>query len=217
MLESAWGYLQQGGWVMVPLLGVSLILWALVAERWQFLHGLKKDDLDLAGVLAVCRGQRTLARATGLRSRLAASFVGARTGRAPLDRQVLAHLADRLDRQLERRHEAIGALAGVAPLLGLLGTVLGMIETFQVISTFGTGNAQAMAEGISVALITTQTGLLVAIPGLLESGRLRRQTEQLRLCLAETTQMIDRDLARRATATAPTAARSPENERTTES
>jgi hypothetical protein len=55
-------------------------------------------------------------------------------------------------------------LAAVAPLLGLLGTVTGMIATFDVLAVFGTGNAKAMAGGISEALITTQTGLLVALP-----------------------------------------------------
>jgi biopolymer transport protein ExbB len=74
----------------------------------------------------------------------------------------------------------IGALAAVAPLMGLLGTVIGMIVTFDVISVFGTGNARAMAGGISEALITTQTGLLVAIPGLYMKGYLDRRAQKLR-------------------------------------
>ncbi len=86
-------------------------------------------------------------------------------------------------------------MAAIAPLLGLLGTVLGMIETFDVISVFGTGNSRAMASGIGVALITTQSGLLVAIPGLLMSNRLGRAAEQLKTKLDETRAALERRLA----------------------
>jgi len=197
LVEAALDYLRQGGWVMVPLVGVSFILWVLIAERWQVLRALQRRDLDMTGVLAVARGEREAPDSSGVRSRLAGAFAAAATGRPRLDRRILAHLAVRIQRDLEKRHETIGVLAAVAPLLGLLGTVLGMIETFQVISDFGTGNARAMAGGISLALVTTQTGLLVAIPGLLESGRLRRRAEHLMHVLVETQQIIDRDLARR--------------------
>ena len=63
--------------------------------------------------------------------------------------------------------EGMGAWVSVAPLLGLLGTVIGMIETFRMITLFGVGNPAVLADGISIALITTQTGLLIAFPGLL--------------------------------------------------
>jgi biopolymer transport protein ExbB len=197
VLEITIEYLRQGGWVMIPLVGVSFVLWTLIVERWQVLHPMQRRDLEMTDVLEVIRGERVPSDSPGLRSRLVRAFLSASTGRPNLDRKILAHLAVRIDRELERRHEMIAVLAAIAPLLGLLGTVLGMIETFQVISDFGTGNARAMAGGISVALVTTQTGLLVAIPGLLESGRLRRSAEHLRHSLAEVTQIIDRDLARR--------------------
>ena len=70
-------------------------------------------------------------------------------------------------------------LAAIAPLLGLLGTVTGMISTFDVMAVSGTGNAKAMAGGISEALITTQTGLLVAIPGLCMKDFLARRARNL--------------------------------------
>lgn len=91
---------------------------------------------------------------------------------------------------LERGLALIGVLAAIAPLLGLLGTVVGMITTFNSIALFGTGNARAMAGGISEALITTQTGLLIAIPGLYmrnflqrRAGNLKHQVESLALSL----------------------------------
>lgn len=203
MVETTLNYLYQGGWVMLPLVGVSLVMWTLIIERWQVLRELQRRDLDLPGVLAVCRGEHPANDSPALRFRLARAFATARTGRPQIDREILAHLSVRIDNILGYRHEAIRVLAAVAPLLGLLGTVLGMIEAFQVISNFGTGNARALAGGISVALVTTQTGLLIAIPGLLAGNRLRQRVEQLRLSLAETTQMIDRDLARRSPSRRP--------------
>ena len=66
--------------------------------------------------------------------------------------------------KLERGQSVVKLLAGVAPLLGLLGTVTGMIATFQAITLFGTGDPKLMADGISQALVTTVLGLVVAIP-----------------------------------------------------
>ncbi len=202
MLDAIGDYLAQGGWVMLPLLGVSLVMWAMILERWHDLRQLVRGDLEVPAVLAAVRGEAPVPAGGGLRAQLVATFLAERSGRERLDRQVLALCAQRLDQRLEQRHEAIAVLAAVAPLLGLLGTVLGMIETFQVLAFFGTGNARALAGGISVALVTTQTGLLVAIPGLVFSGRLRDRAELLRLRLAETAQLVDRDLNRRALAAA---------------
>lgn len=66
--------------------------------------------------------------------------------------------------KLERFQGIVKVIAGVAPLMGLLGTVVGMIKTFQTITLFGTGDPKLMADGISQALVTTVEGLIVAIP-----------------------------------------------------
>ena len=195
MVEATLDYLRHGGWVMAPIVVVSVLMWTLILERWQMLRGLARGDLDLSATLAAVRGQIEPPTGDGLRARLVGSFQATRSGRAALDREILAQCGTRLDRELERRHEVIAVLAGIAPLLGLLGTVLGMIEIFEVIADFGTGNVRALAGGIAVALITTQTGLLVAIPGLVLSGRLRDHAGRLRHVLAETTALLDRELA----------------------
>ncbi|MFG0313507.1 MAG: MotA/TolQ/ExbB proton channel family protein [Phycisphaerales bacterium] len=195
MLDDLFTYLARGGWVMIPILGVSFVLWVLVMDRWQALRAYTRSDLDLTAVLAVTRGQSDPPKPSGIRMQLAGEFVRARTGRPRLDRRILAQITAQFDKALDVRLEVIGVLAAIAPLLGLLGTVLGMIETFRVISDFGTGNARAMAGGISVALVTTQTGLLVAIPGLLANHQLRNRVDELRTRLAETHHAIDRDLA----------------------
>jgi len=68
---------------------------------------------------------------------------------------------------LDRFGSAILVIASIAPLLGLLGTVTGMIETFDMITEFGTGDPKLLSEGIAIALVTTELGLIVAIPTLL--------------------------------------------------
>jgi biopolymer transport protein ExbB len=79
---------------------------------------------------------------------------------------------------LERALTMLGAVAAVAPLLGLLGTVSGMIGTFDVISAHGAGNPRLLSGGISVALITTQLGLIVAVPALLAHAWISRIVER---------------------------------------
>ncbi len=165
MTEVLWQvrtYLAQGGWIMIPLLLVSVVMWTLILDRWREFSAWR-------------RGQ-------GPAARLDALFVTKRAqvpGHRDLDCEILGECALHLRRTLNDRLTAILVLAAVAPLLGLLGTVLGMIQTFDVIAMFGTGNARAMAGGISVALITTQTGLLVAIPGLFMGNRLQELARRL--------------------------------------
>lgn len=179
-VQAALDYLRQGGWVMVPLAAVSIVMWTLIYER---LHA-----------------YRVLARADGLRRRLldgcgrGAADREERPDRTAADRAVLRMSARRIDEEIERYLALITVLVAVAPLLGLLGTVLGMTETFRVIATFGTGNTRALAGGISVALITTQTGLLIAVPGLFLRGRLRGQAEALHHRLDELVTMLERGL-----------------------
>lgn len=100
--------------------------------------------------------------------------------------------ANYIKSRLKKHLSLIAVLAGIAPLLGLLGTVNGMIETFNVISLFGTGNAKAMAGGISVAMVTTQSGLLVAIPGMLFSAMLFRRARRIENRIDEKTIILQR-------------------------
>ncbi|MFO7655242.1 MAG: MotA/TolQ/ExbB proton channel family protein [Candidatus Krumholzibacteriia bacterium] len=191
LAERTLEYLRQGGWVMAPLVVVSVVMWTLIIDRARALRLLRRHDVDLAGALDALRAGRT-GPGEGLRARLVREFLLVRLGRPAADRAALRACAGRLRRDLDRHLAAVMVLAAVAPLLGLLGTVLGMIETFDVISVFGTGNARAMAGGISVALVTTQTGLLVAIPGFFLGGRLRSMAATLALRLDEVTAVLER-------------------------
>jgi biopolymer transport protein ExbB len=173
--------------VMIPILGVSLVMWVLIFNRVWFMRTLyvKNISRTRAGEL-VRLNQSPENRYKGVNSLLVREFLARRTHDRDLDGFILDETVMGLCASLDRYLAAIRVLSAVAPLLGLLGTVAGMMHTFEVITVFGTGNARAMAAGISVALITTQTGLMVAIPGLYMAGWLTRRSRNLKNRIAAT-------------------------------
>jgi biopolymer transport protein ExbB len=130
----------------------------------------------------------------GLRRDLVRFMAIHTTGSCEVNRSLLDQYRLRKRPHLTRRIGFIATLAAVAPLLGLLGTVSGMITTFDVIALFGTGNARAMAGGISESLITTQSGLSVAIPGMFMGVLLTRRSRRLAAKLDETISTIQRSM-----------------------
>jgi biopolymer transport protein ExbB len=200
LLRNSYDYLLQGGWIMIPLCIVSMIMWILIFERMYTFRTMQRKDITSDLALQVIEGKRVELYSGGLKTRLVKCFVKDRTGIPQVDRDMLRLHTVELHDSLGKFLPAIAVLASIAPILGLLGTVLGMIETFNVISVFGTGNAKAMAGGISVALVTTQTGLLIAIPGLFLSGWLSRQARRLSARLEETSSILDRAIRRSAQA-----------------
>jgi biopolymer transport protein ExbB len=200
MTDAFWytvEYFRQGGWIMLPLVATSVVLWTMVVDRWREFAVLERGDPDTKELIALAAGSGNVPEGSdlGLRTRLVRDFLREKSGVPLLDREILGQVSLQLKQSLEMRLAAIAVLAAVAPLLGLLGTVLGMIETFNVISVFGTGNSRALASGISIALITTQTGLLVAIPGMLMSNRLNSKAKRLKTKLDEATAVLARHLA----------------------
>jgi len=161
-------------------------MWMLIIERLFYLRRQKQDDLDLKEAVKMLKGKKMYyLPGKGLRSRVIRGFLKEKTGESKLDQSILYLCAKRELPHIKRHLSIIGALASISPLFGLLGTVMGMVTTFNVISQFGTGNAKALAGGISEALITTQTGLLVAIPGLYMSNFLNQQAKELKNRLDE--------------------------------
>ncbi len=174
-------YMRTGGAVMWPLAAVSLAMWLLIIERTLFIRRLYRRPMSFHEAWQHVRDGSIPAaeKHGGAVALLLTRFIPARSGQARLDRFILEETIMRLNHSLSAHLQAIGVLAAIAPLLGLLGTVTGMMATFDVLAIFGTGNAKAMAGGISEALITTETGLLVAIPGLYMKGFLDRRSRNL--------------------------------------
>jgi biopolymer transport protein ExbB len=171
---------------MYPLLIVSVIMFFLVIKKFLEMRDFSRGDRPIRECLESL-GKPGFMAAPWQRD-IIKNFLADRTFDEDLDRSIMEALMLRQNSFVERYIKSIAILATVAPLLGLLGTVSGMITTFLVIATSGTGDAKALASGISEALITTQTGLVVAVPGLFLANYLRRRTERLearmrRFCL----------------------------------
>jgi len=160
-----------GGWLMLPILLCSVIAASIIIER--FIRLGRKRVLP-AGVLERVRqwsAQRELdhqhieqlRRSSELGRVLAAALVNRNR-----DREIIKDAVEDTGRhvvhQLERFLNTLGTIAGITPLLGLLGTVIGMIDVFSAIMVHGVGDPNQLAGGISQALITTAAGLTVAIP-----------------------------------------------------
>ena len=179
IIVNAIEYFSPGGIVMIPIILTSLIMWALIIERLLYFRKAERDDPDVKEAVELFNGKSLTDTSRGLRTGVVRAFLKERIGDKKLDRSIPDLCAMRQRPHLRRYLSVIAVLAAVSPLFGLLGTVTGMITTFNVIALFGTGNARAMAGGISEAMITTQSGLLVAIPGLFMSAFLIRRADRL--------------------------------------
>ena len=190
-------YMSTGGPVMIPLALDSIVLWVLIFDRAFFFRRLYRKNMDSNTALAYIKENRMPdhEQYRGVVSMLVAEFISSRSGRAGLDRLILDETVMRIRHLLSSHLTLVGVLAAIAPLLGLLGTVMGMITTFDVLAVHGTGNAKAMAGGISEALITTQTGLMVAIPGMYMKTLLDRRAGILKYRITATGYYIKRHLA----------------------
>ncbi len=179
-------FMSAGGPVMAPLALVSLVMWVLIVERLLFFRRLNRKNMNSREAWEHVRENSfpLKERFAGATAILVGEFLNYRTGNSGLDRFILDETLQRLSNSLKRHLAAIGVLAAIAPLLGLLGTVTGMIGAFDILSVFGAGNVKAMAGSISEAMITTETGLFVAIPGLYLKGFLERRAHNLDLRLS---------------------------------
>lgn len=139
--EAIFETVGRGGWVMWPIFFTGWLAWYFLLERswviWKTYRTI--HDVNVAAQKSIPFGTQAVRHT------------------------VEAWIHDRSD-ELYRHLRTIGTLAALAPLMGLLGTVIGMVQTFEIITRYGFGNPVLLAEGISVALLTTQAGLVVAFP-----------------------------------------------------
>jgi biopolymer transport protein ExbB len=185
--ETAWERLLSGGPLVWPILLVGLVSLVLVVERLVFLRRVRANTDQVMGRVnrMVQAGDIAAARETAQAQpgRPTTNVIKAGLELAGSPPEVVeAGLSEAMLRELprlERFLTALKVMAAVAPLLGLLGTVTGMINTFQVITTHGAGDPRLMAGGISEALVTTQLGLAVAIPVLVAASLLGRRAQRL--------------------------------------
>ena len=165
--------LAAGGWVMPFIVVCSVLALAICIERHFALNKLRIAPPHLlATVWQQLRGEgldaqklKALRQGSPLGAILAAGLANRNQGREVM-RESIREAASHVIHSLERYLNALGTIAAITPLMGLLGTVVGMISVFTEITTHGTGNANALAGGISEALLTTAAGLAVAIPAL---------------------------------------------------
>jgi len=160
-----------GGWLMAPILLCSTLSVAIIIERFWTLRKSKVTPKGLGDMVETWAARDELDSRhinqlkTG--SPLGRIFAAAMANRKR-SRDILKEAVEDTGRQvvhdLERFLNTLGTIAGISPLLGLLGTVIGMIKVFSAIMISGVGNANVLAGGISQALITTAAGLTVAIP-----------------------------------------------------
>ena len=182
-----WEQILSGGLLVWPILLVGLIAGILLIERLIFLGRVSQNTdrlmTHVTGLVESGDYKGAMTEAESRPGRPTSNVLKAGLAQQGQPRDIIeSSLAEAILKEtprLERFLPALKVLAAIAPLLGLLGTVTGMINTFDMITHYGTGNPRMMSGGISEALITTMLGLSVAIPILLCHTLLSRQTENM--------------------------------------
>lgn len=175
-----------GGWLMWPILGCSVLAMTIILERaWMLRRRRVAPPSLMSEVLNVINNQKievhyleTLRQNSPLGKILAAGLAQSNASRERI-KENIEDTGRHVIAELEHFLNMLGTIAEVAPLLGLLGTIFGMIQTFNVVSAHGVGNPKLMAGGIAVALITTAFGLTVAVPALIAHRYFQAKVDSL--------------------------------------
>ncbi|WP_126454850.1 MotA/TolQ/ExbB proton channel family protein [Sulfuriflexus mobilis] len=181
-----------GGWLMLPIILCSAIALAIIAERFwslqrkritpkhlvaQIWHWARNKQLDEAKILQLRKGSQL--------GRIIAAGLVNRHHPREIMKESIEDAGRHIVPELERFLNTLGTIASITPLLGLLGTVVGMIDVFTAIIEHGVGNPAELADGISKALITTAAGLSVAIPALMFYRYFRGRVNELVLTMEQ--------------------------------
>jgi len=178
--------IKAGGWLMFPIVLCSIATFVICVERgWslrrtrivprhlvaQVWNWIKNNQLDKKKL-------KLLKTSSPLGAILAAGLVNHVHGRDTM-KESIQEAGRHTVLSLEKYLNTLGTIAQITPLLGLLGTVIGMIKVFTVITQMGTGDAGALSHGISEALVTTAAGLTIGIPALIFHRHFERRVEEL--------------------------------------
>lgn len=170
---------------MLPILLCSVVVGAICLERWWTL---RREEVIPAELLSQLQSTQTwssdskalaeLAVASPLGYVIAAGLNGIDL-QAEAFQRVMQSTIDNVAHELERYLTLVGIIASITPLMGILGTVFGMIDVFSTLVSAGQGNAKVLAGGISTALVTSAAGLSVAIPALIAHRYFLRKVDEL--------------------------------------
>lgn len=149
-------FMESGGDVLWLIALLTFVMWSLVFERFWYFHGSLRSDVDQAINTWEARGERKSWNAHQIR------------------RQLISQVALKINQGLPM----ISTLVAMAPLLGLLGTVTGMIEVFNIMAVTGGGDAKSMAGGVSKATIPTMAGMVAALSGVFANTYVTRVAER---------------------------------------
>jgi len=194
-----WELISAGGWLMLPIVLSSVVALAIVFERLWALRSSRVAPANLLGQVWrwIKDGQLDATRLKTLRADsplgeiLATGLANTRHGREIM-KESIQEAATKVIHELERYLNTLGTIAAITPLLGLLGTVIGMIDVFTAVMVQGTGNTAVLAGGISKALITTAAGLTVAIPALFFHRFFMRRVDELVVAMEqEATKLVE--------------------------
>ena len=184
--------MKAGGWLMLPIIACSVVATAIVLERfWTLRRRRIMPDHLVARIWRWHRQQQLtperinkLRRGSPLGRMLTAGLVNRNHSREVM-KEAINDVGRQVVAEMDRYLNTLGTIASVTPLLGLLGTVIGMIDVFTVIMDAGVGNPGVLAGGISKALITTAAGLSVAIPTLMFHRYFNSRVGKLAIAMEE--------------------------------
>jgi biopolymer transport protein ExbB len=175
-----------GGMTMIPIVLCSILVLAITFERLWTLRRAKIAPPELGGqVMSWARSRKiepdhiTALRENSPLGEVLAAAVANRHRSRDVIKEAVEDAGRHVGLRLNRFIDTLAMISNIAPFLGLLGTVFGMIDTFTVIGSQGVGDANAMAAGISKALIATAAGLVVAIPAAIAFHWLRGRADSL--------------------------------------
>ncbi|MDT8410240.1 MAG: MotA/TolQ/ExbB proton channel family protein [Wenzhouxiangellaceae bacterium] len=155
LLEAIRGFIDLGGNVLWAIMAVLLVMWTLIIERYWFMFRVLPNE----------------------RRSVMDEWQARDDHRSWHAHRIKEGLVSEVRQHLQRNITTIQTLIAICPLLGLLGTVTGMVAVFDVMAFFGTGNARAMAAGVSKATIPTMAGMVAALSGVYFASHLDRKAD----------------------------------------
>lgn len=201
-MSGIWDMIVKGGVVMIPLFITSITGLAVFLERIWFLRRKNIIDSETKFIIDSIESEDDVKKAikkmgspkNSLQQIVSVTLENSTRPRDEIKEKIVDQ-GRQESGKMERGLVVLETVAGIAPLMGLLGTVLGMIEVFQVISEKGLGQTQSLSSGISQALITTVVGLTIAIPALIAYNYLNHKVENLILEIEDySRKLLDRIL-----------------------